>query len=237
MKDLNILFLFVLLLHSCAGTGTKPDYDVDPNNREIIAEEVLQTSSYTYIHANEKGRQYWIAVTSTPAEKGKTYYFSQWMEMTDFHSKELDRDFDQILFVGDLATFPVPAKSAITTQPVPQQAKTPNTKQDVHIEAVEGGVRLQELFGDPDKFSGKKVKITGQVTKFNSGIMGKNWVHIQDGTSLGEFFDLTITTDEMLSVGDVAVFEGIITLNKDLGSGYFFSVLMEDARVSSQKVF
>lgn len=237
MKNLNILLLFAFLIHSCTGTGTKPEYDVDPNNREIVAEEVLQTSSYTYIHANEKGKQYWLAVTSTPAEKGKTYYFSQWMEMTDFHSKELNRDFDQILFVGDLATYPIPAKSAMTTQPIPQQAKTPNTKQDVHVEAVEGGVRLQELLEDPNKFSGEKVKIRGLVTKFNSGIMGKNWVHIQDGTSFGEAFDLTITTNEMLTVGDVAVFEGLITLNKDLGSGYFFNVLMEDAKVSNQKVY
>ncbi len=237
MKNLNILLLFAFLIHSCTGTGTKPEYDVDPNNREIVAEEVLQTSSYTYIHANEKGKQYWLAVTSTPAEKGKTYYFSQWMEMTDFHSKELNRDFDQILFVGDLATYPIPAKSAMTTQPIPQQAKTPNTKQDVYVEAVEGGVRLQELLEDPNKFSGEKVKIRGQVTKFNSGIMGKNWVHIQDGTSFGEAFDLTITTNEMLTVGDVAVFEGLITLNKDLGSGYFFNVLMEDAKVSNQKVY
>ncbi|MBW7847338.1 MAG: hypothetical protein H3C41_04550 [Bacteroidales bacterium] len=237
MKNLNILLLFAFLIHSCTGTGTKPEYDVDPNNREIVAEEVLQTSSYTYIHANEKGKQYWLAVTSTPTEKGKTYYFSQWMEMTDFHSKELNRDFDQILFVGDLATYPIPAKSAMTTQPIPQQAKTPNTKQDVHVEAVEGGVRLQELLEDPNKFSGEKVKIRGQVTKFNSGIMGKNWVHIQDGTSFGEAFDLTITTNEMLTVGDVAVFEGLITLNKDLGSGYFFNVLMEDAKVSNQKVY
>lgn len=40
----------------------------------------------------------------------------------------------------------------------------------------------------------------------------------------------------MLNVGDVAVFEGVVTLNKDLGSGYFFKILLEDAKVSKLSI-
>ncbi len=240
MKQLFYTILIVFALASCRQAATKASYDVDPNNREIVAEEVLQASSYTYILANEKGQKYWVAITTTAVETGKTYFYSQWMEMTNFHSKDLDRDFDHILFVGDLADFPIPAKSATgdhMPQQVPQKAATPNVKQNIQIDPVEGGVLLQQLFDQAADYSGKTVKVAGEVTRFNSGIMGKNWAHIQDGTSSGEMFDLTLTTDEMLSVGDIAVFEGTITLNKDLGSGYFFSVLMENARVSKLQVY
>jgi len=61
--------------------------------------------------------------------------------------------------------------------------------------------------------------------------MGKNWIHIQDGTDYKGSFDLAITSAISVMVGDTLTFEGKITLDKDLGYGYFFDVLMEDAQV------
>lgn len=234
MKKLFLLSVLVSLLAGCGQQGVKVDYAVDPANREIVAGDVLQASSYTYILANEKSQQYWIAVSRADVETGKTYYFSESMEMVNFHSKELDRTFDLILFVGNLSDMPVPAQSqaARPQMSMPQASKTPAVKQDIKVEPVEGSMPLQQLFDKPDNFSGKVVKVAGQVTKFNSGIMGKNWVHIQDGSANEDFFDLTITTKDDVAVGDVVIFEGTITLNKDLGSGYFFKILMEDAKAS-----
>ena len=62
--------------------------------------------------------------------------------------------------------------------------------------------------------------------------MGKNWVHLQDGTRFENKFDLTITTDVVVNKGDEVTFEGIITLNKDFGAGYSYDVLMEDGQQS-----
>ena len=59
--------------------------------------------------------------------------------------------------------------------------------------------------------------------------MGKNWVHIQDGS--GEDLDLTVTTQESVKIDSVVTFEGVISLNVDLGSGYLFEVMMEKAKV------
>ena len=59
--------------------------------------------------------------------------------------------------------------------------------------------------------------------------MNKNWIHIQDGTDFSGKFDLTVTSDKEVSVGDIVTLEGKIALNKDLGYGYFFDVIMEDA--------
>ena len=60
--------------------------------------------------------------------------------------------------------------------------------------------------------------------------MGKNWVHIQDGTEFEGGYDLTITTNQMVSLGETVTFEGKIVLNKDFGYGYFYNILMEDAK-------
>jgi hypothetical protein len=60
--------------------------------------------------------------------------------------------------------------------------------------------------------------------------MGKNWVHIQDGSEFQGGFDLTITTNIQVSVGETKTFEGKIVLDKDFGYGYLYSVLMEEGK-------
>jgi hypothetical protein len=62
--------------------------------------------------------------------------------------------------------------------------------------------------------------------------MGKNWVHIQDGTQFEGAFDLTITTDIQVPVDEINTFEGKIILDKDFGYGYFYSVLMEESKIA-----
>jgi hypothetical protein len=61
--------------------------------------------------------------------------------------------------------------------------------------------------------------------------MNRNWVHIQDGTKDKDKYDLTVTTLETVKVGDVVIFEGVVSVGKDIGAGYFYDVLIEDATV------
>ena len=60
--------------------------------------------------------------------------------------------------------------------------------------------------------------------------MGKNWIHIQDGTEFEDGFDLTVTTSGTATMGEIVTFEGKISLDKDFGYGYSYAVLMEDAK-------
>ena len=71
--------------------------------------------------------------------------------------------------------------------------------------------------------------------KVNQAVMGKNWVHVQDGTDDAGNFDLTITTQDMAAIGEEVVFKGKLTLNKDFGAGYSYEVIMEDAVLVSSK--
>jgi hypothetical protein len=111
------------------------------------------------------------------------------------------------------------------------QARVATSKADVKIEPCADCITIEKLIGGKKDHEGKTVKIKGLVTKYNTGIMGKNWVHIQDGTEFQDSFDLTITTDATVSMGETVTFEGKISLNKDFGYGYSYEVLMEDAKL------
>jgi hypothetical protein len=103
-------------------------------------------------------------------------------------------------------------------------------KANVTVTPCEGCIKLADLLANKKSYSGKTIKVTGAVTKFNSGIMGKNWIHIQDGSEFKGEFDLTITTDAVTEVGQTVTFEGAIALDRDFGYGYVYSILMEDGK-------
>jgi hypothetical protein len=110
------------------------------------------------------------------------------------------------------------------------QAQVTSEKINVKVEPCAECITIAKLLDGKKSFSGKVIKVKGQVTKYNPGIMGKNWVHIQDGSESREGFDLTVTTDIQTSVGETITFEGKIILDKDFGYGYFYNVLMEDGK-------
>ena len=97
------------------------------------------------------------------------------------------------------------------------------------VEPVEGAIRIADLVNNRNQYEGKLIKVTGKCVKVNSEIMGRNWIHLQDGS--GENFDLTVTTDESVELGTIVTMEGTIALNKDFGAGYRYDVIMEGATV------
>jgi hypothetical protein len=104
-------------------------------------------------------------------------------------------------------------------------------KVDIKIEPSEGITTLSDLFSNKKNFSGKTVKVKGKITKVNPSIMGKNWIHIQDGTSFEDQYDLTVTSDFIPEVGSIITVEGKIALDKDFGYGYTYQILMEEGKL------
>jgi hypothetical protein len=110
------------------------------------------------------------------------------------------------------------------------QGRVLTSKADVKVEPCADCITIAKLMADRKSYKGKVIKVKGQVTKYNAGIMGKNWVHIQDGTEYENSFDLTVTTDIGAVVGEIVTFEGKIALDKDFGYGYAYDVIMEEAK-------
>jgi hypothetical protein len=62
--------------------------------------------------------------------------------------------------------------------------------------------------------------------------MGKNWIHLQDGTGDNGSNDLTVTTDSTVNVGDTVLVSGVLNTDKDFGYGYQYAVIVEDAKIT-----
>ncbi len=116
----------------------------------------------------------------------------------------------------------------------PAVAATPPQVDLTGIAKAEGGVTIGELYADKANLAGKPVTLRGKVVKYNPQIMGKNWIHIRDGSgdANNHTNDLILTTDVTAKVGDTVLVSGQVVLDKDIGSGYQFDVIIEDAKVT-----
>jgi hypothetical protein len=221
--------------------GDKINENLAPGVHQVKAKEVIQTSNYTYVRVSEGRQDYWCAINRTDIEVGRTYFWLKGWEMNQFHSKELERDFASIFFIEALSEKPILSEgSMLSGNPMTGESQMPAAsmggrqkvaeKQGISVEKAEGGITIGELFANRKSYAGKSVKIRGEVVKFSPRIMDRNWVHVQDGTKDGNDYDLVVTTQDSIPVGENRIFEGVVSLNVDFGSGYIYDVIMQDAR-------
>ena len=227
MRHFNLIFGIILITNLCFGQENISTIDQQTEMRTVKCIEVIQTTNYTYLHVSENDSLIWIAVPKMNAQKDETYYFVGGMDMGVFTSKELNRTFDQMLFLAKLSSVP---KHNSTGENV-HQAEIKKEKQNVKIELDTNYLTIKELYNNKEKYADKEVTVKGQVTKFSTKIMSRNWIHIQDGTNDEINFDLTITTDETVNIGDIVIIKGKLTIDKDFGYGYFYNVLIEEGKI------
>lgn len=198
--------------------------------------ETMDASGYTYVLLDTGTEQRWIAGPSTTVNVGDEIQTDSGMAMKQFHSTSMNRDFEVVYFVAAMRNLTSGVESA-----APKSASIPSAPAaaplDVTVEPLQEGENIEAVFANPDKYAGKEFSVRGTVVKYNSNIMGKNWLHLQDGsgdTGLRNS-DLTVTTDSVAAVGDVVVATGNIVLDKDFGAGYQYPILMEDAKLTVEK--
>lgn len=112
-----------------------------------------------------------------------------------------------------------------------EKGKTPS------VTKPKGGYTVEEIYAKKDELKGKKVTVRGEVVKFNGDILGKNWLHLQDGSGKQGTNDLTVTTttDQGANVGDKVVVTGTLVTNKDVGAGHKYDVILEEGTVTVEK--
>ena len=101
--------------------------------------------------------------------------------------------------------------------------------QDVGLKTVAA------LYENKATLAGKKISAQGKVVKVNNDIMGRNFVHLQDGTGSDKTNDLLVTSKQTAKVGDQVVISGTLVLDRDFGSGYAYGMLIEDATIMPKK--
>jgi hypothetical protein len=198
------------------------------------AVEVIQGNSYTYIRAKESMSEKWMAVSKQDVQTGTVYYYDEALPMNNFHSKEIDRTFEEIFFVNSISTTPLAQPQMKPLEG--HMGKVDNQQNSaITLEKQAGEITVAQIFANRSEYSAKEVEIRGVVVKINEQVMGKNWIHIQDGTSDNGNFDLTATSTDLPNLNDEVTIKGKIILNKDFGYGYTYEVIMEDAKVVSVK--
>lgn len=110
-----------------------------------------------------------------------------------------------------------------------EKGKTPS------IAKPKGGYTVEELYAKKDELKGKKVTVRGEVVKFNSNILGKNWLHLQDGSGKQGTNDITVTTNQSANIGDKVVVTGVLATNKDVGAGHKYEVILEEGAIAAEK--
>lgn len=201
-------------------TGSMGDF------HQVKIKEVLPTEKYVYLLVEEQGQEdYWISTLKKEVNVGGVYFYKDGLLKTNFESKEYNRTFDKIYLVSNI----VPANHAGQQSTSTSKTNTKPVIQDAGKIEVEGSVKIAEIVKDPKKFENKEVQLSGQVTKINPNIMGRNWIHIDDGSQ--EDFDMVITSNQMIPEGNIVTMTGTVRLNKDFGAGYRYDIIVEDGKV------
>lgn len=208
------------------GVNTAPGQpNLDVAEHKIKAEEVLNTDKYTYVRGKENGQDVWIAVLKQEVKIGSNYVFKGGLMKKNFESKEFNRNFETLYLVSDFGL--EGAASAPATNPHGNVQGGSTVEAPTSVAAAAGAIKIADLVANLKKHEGKKVKVTGKVMKVNNMIMGRNWVHLQDGS--GNNLDLTLTTTEQVQLGSTLTMEGTLVLNKDFGAGYKYDYIIEGA--------
>ena len=114
-------------------------------------------------------------------------------------------------------------------------AKAPVASKPIKVEKAKGAgaYTVAEIYGMAAKLDKKTVVVRGKVVKVSKGIMGKNWVHLRDGSgdSGKGTNNLVVTTQDVPKVGEVVTAKGTLYKDKDFGAGYKYKVIIEEATV------
>ena len=221
----------VLLATAAYAAQAAPDAPMAPLKGEVL--ETQNVEGYTYLRLKTAQGEAWAAVPTTAVKKGAQVTIGNPVVMPNFESKTLKKTFDKIVF-GQLVEPGAPLASphgaapavpaaAPAAGPVIKVAKATGADAKTVAEVVTGKAALKD----------KTVLVRGQVVKVNSGILGKTWLHLQDGSgsAASGTNDILVTTKDAATVGDVVQAKGTVRTDVTVGPGYAYAVLIEDAVV------
>jgi hypothetical protein len=199
--------------------------------------ERIDASPYCYLHIQTATGEVWAAVPEAKIEKGTEVTVDNPMLMSNFESKSLNRTFAEVFFgtlagvAGAAPASPAPAAAA----PAPMGAPAPAPVLIAKVDKAAGadGRTVAEIWAQKGGLKDKAVSIRGKVVKYNPGVMGKNWIHLQDGSGdpAKGTHDITVTSQDTVTKGDVVTAKGVVRVDRDFGSGYTYGMLVEDAKV------
>ncbi len=200
--------------------------------------EVKAAENFSYLLLKTAQGEVWAAVLKGQITKGDSVTLENVSVMNNFESKTLNKTFDRILFgnvvVSNRPSTASTALGASFSASAPHAgAQPPETINNQPVAKAKGSnaKTVFEIVRDGAKLKDKVVVVRGRVVKYNPDIMGKNWIHLRDGSGneTDGSNDILVTTTGKTKLGAVVTVKGTVHTDKDFSAGYAYKVLIEEA--------
>ncbi len=213
--------LTLLLLLACSGHAPEPAAPSVPagewaNVAPARVEAALTGEGRSYLDIQEGPYRFWVSVPQGAYKVGDHVLLGKGPLQKGVRSEANGRTFDELTVVEQAAVVDEATALAAARLPV-----------------AEGGLDIAGLYARRTALAGQEVKVRGRVVRVSRNVFGTNWYHLRDGTrgpGEGED-DLTVTTTQEIPVGAVVLASGPLTVDLDLGFGYFYAAILKDAKV------
>lgn len=214
----------LLALLSCSGSAPPPPAAPPPgvpagdwaNVAPAVVQEVLRGEGRSYLRIQEGPYEFWVSVPEIEVKAGDYVLLGKGPLQNGYKSEATGKVFDELTMIEQVAVVDQATASAA-----------------VRLVPPEGGIDIGTLYTRRAELAGQPVKVRGRVVKVSKNVFDTNWYHLQDGTKgpgEGEH-DLTVTSTVEADVGAVLVASGPLTIDLDLGFGYFYAAILKDATV------
>lgn len=214
-------------------TMAKQPVEEKPGPLSGTVVQTMDSGGYTYVLLEDMGERRWAAIEATQIAVGEKLVLKPGSIMVNFTSKSLNKTFDRIVFSDGIAERPDAAKAKATKKSSGSAgAVVSSGKISVDKATGPNAYQVSDLYAKK-KLNGKKITVRGKVMKVSTGIMDRNWIHLQDGTGSAQkkTHNLVVTSKDVPEVGEVVTVTGILVRDKDFGSGYKYDVIVEKATI------
>jgi hypothetical protein len=212
--------------------------------------EVIQVPKYSYLRVGSKGAAgTWVAVATTDLAVGAHARVGDAMKMQGFTSTALKRTFPVIYFgtlagaqpgepraAGTHANGAAPGAAGAGADQEMKSAHAPLGAVDVApVDRAQGpnARTVAEIIAQRTALAGKTVRLHATVVKATPGVLGRTYLHLRDGSgdAAAGTNDVAVTNEATPAVGDTLLVEGVVAVDRDIGAGYRFPTIVEDAKI------
>jgi len=245
VKILRFLVALLAVL-SVAGPGLSAEEKVHAGT--VIYAKTA--GNYTYIRLKEAGKKVWLATSPLEVSVGDPIEYTGGDVMKKFESKAMKKTFDEIRFVTRIRVVksgPLPDNQATASiaQPqggskevlkgsgkdAPKESPAVSPPKKGEIGKAEKGKTVEEIYKERERLKDRPVVLRGKVVKVSRNILMKNWITLSDGTGAAPDDRIVAVTTDLAPLGDVATVTGTLKTDVNLGAGYKYKVLIDDAKI------
>lgn len=209
-----LLIAALLGLPGCSGpSGTEPPADGWANTGPTVVEQVIDRGATQLLSVRQGPWKTWVEVPNVGAAVGDYVLLGKGSARRDVEISEIGQRVSEVVDIANV-----------------QVVDGETARRTISASAPKDAVTVQTVYAELDQRVGKEIVIYGTVVKATSAA-GSIWVHVQDGTgdsAIGTH-DLMVQTRQSVARGQQVVFRGVLRKNVDLGFGYRYAALVEEA--------